>query len=69
LLHDNNNKTGQGEDINKEKSYTHPQLATESLDSKYEKLIAFLNSFGYYPTSRQEAKKLAKELLDQGDED
>jgi hypothetical protein len=38
----------------------------ERIDRAYTNLIAMLNKLGYYPKTRTEAKKLAKELLDQG---
>jgi hypothetical protein len=43
-----------------------PAEKAERVDRAYEKLIALLNRLGYYPKIRAEAKRIAKELLDQG---
>jgi len=43
-----------------------PLEMAERVERAYEKLVAFLNRLGYYPKSREEAKKLARDLLDQG---
>ena len=43
-----------------------PAQKAERVDRAYENLIALLNSLGYYPKTRAEAKRIAKELLDQG---
>jgi hypothetical protein len=51
----------------------HPQTSlrsaaekAERTDQAYKNLIAVLNKHGYYPETRAEAKKIAKELLAQG---
>lgn len=38
----------------------------ERLVKSYANLIVFLNQLGHYPKSIEEAKQIAKELLDQG---
>ncbi len=42
----------------------HPEA--ESAPGEHLKLIALLNRFGFHPMSKQEAMKLAGELLQQG---
>ena len=49
-----------------EASRRSPTKKAESVDRAYEQLIATLNSLGYYPRTRADAKRIAKELLDQG---
>jgi hypothetical protein len=41
------------------------QPDAESVPGEHFKLIALLNRFGFYPGSKQEALKLARELLEQ----
>jgi hypothetical protein len=47
-------------------SFRSPAQKAERVDRAYEKLIALLNRLGYYPKTRADAKRIAKELLDQG---
>ena len=41
----------------------------EIVEKSYKHLIAVLNQLGYYPRSREEAKRIAGKLLDQGYEE
>jgi hypothetical protein len=41
----------------------------ESVEKSYKHLIAVLNQLGYYPRSREEAKRIAGKLLDRGYEE
>ena len=47
-------------------AFPSPAQKAERIDRAYKKLIASLNRLGYYPETRAEAKRIAKELLDQG---
>ncbi len=52
--------------IQPQTSLRSPAEKAERIDRAYENLIAMLNKHGYYPKTRAEAKRIAKELLDQG---
>ena len=40
--------------------------AAERVEKSYRNLIALLNEHGYYPKSREQAKRIAKKLIDRG---
>jgi hypothetical protein len=40
--------------------------AAERVEESYKNLIALLNKHGYYPRSREQAKRIAQKLLDRG---
>jgi hypothetical protein len=47
-------------------SITPSEPDSEGVPGEHLKLIALLNRFGFNPMSKQEAMKLARELLDEG---
>jgi hypothetical protein len=56
----------QWDDLDIQWSKTPPLYESNSASGEHYVLIALLNSFGYYPNSREEAMDLAEELLSNG---
>jgi hypothetical protein len=52
--------------LHRQTSLRSPAEKAERIDTSYKNLITVLNGLGYYPKTRAEAKRIAKELLDQG---
>jgi hypothetical protein len=52
--------------IHPQTSLRSPAEKAERVDRAYANLIALLNSHGYYPKTRAEAKSIARQLLEQG---
>ena len=55
----------QYQELEEQYSRTPAQPDSESVPGEHFKLIALLNRFGFYPSSKKEALKLAGELLEQ----
>lgn len=56
----------QWEELDQQMSITPPDADPEGVPGEHMKLIALLNRFGFNPTSRQEAVRLGRELLEAG---
>ncbi len=56
----------QWDELDIQYSRTPPLYESNSASGEHYILIALLNSFGYYPNSREEAMDLAEELLSNG---
>ena len=56
----------QWEALDEQMSITPPEPDSEGVPGEHLKLIALLNRFSFNPMSKQEAMRLAKELLKDG---
>ena len=56
----------QWEELDDQMNITPSESDSEDVPGEHLKLIALLNRFGFNPMSKQEAMRLAKELLDKG---
>ena len=55
--------------LNRQTSLRSSAEKAENRDRAYKKLITSFNRLGYFPKTRAESERIAKELLDQGRED